>query len=175
MTIMSLPPSAPAKIQVARVAQTAAAAEVLASPSLPRDRWVSQTPLIPDPPADPPLQDPWREVPETVASSALHTVGAGAVGAIIGGLVGGPLGAAVGAGIGTALGQGFMQLLLGMADGGNTKHHRLGAAVPGALAVVGGVIGGMTVGALGVTVGVLAAPLVALAGFGLFKAWERLN
>jgi hypothetical protein len=171
---MSLPPTAPAKLQVARVAQAAPPA-LQATPSLPRDRWVSQTPVIPDPPPEQPVQDPWREVPETVASSALHTVGAGAVGAIIGGLVGGPLGAAVGAGIGTTLGQGYMQFLLGMTDGGSTHPHRLGAAVPGALAVVGGVIGGMIVGALGVTVGVLAAPLVALAGFGLFKAWDRLN
>ncbi len=174
MPIVSLPPSAPAKIPVARVAMTAPAA-LQSTPSLPRDRWVSQTPLIPEPPAEQPVRDPWREVPATVASSALHTVGAGAVGAIIGGLVGGPLGAAVGAGIGSALGQGFMQLLLGMADGGNTVQHRMGAALPGALALAGGVIGGMTVGAIGVTVGVLAAPLVALAGFGLFLARERLS
>jgi hypothetical protein len=142
---------------------------------MPRDHWVSQTPLIPDPPADQPKPDPWREVPATVAASALYSVGAGAVGALIGAVVGGPFGAAIGSGVGMALGQGYMQFMLGMTDGGSAPQHRLGAAVPGALAVAGGVIGGMTVGALGVTVGVLAAPLLALAGFGLFKAADRLK
>ena len=170
MIIPPVPANPPAKAPIVRAAQTVQAT----APSMPCDRWVSQTPLIPDPPANPPAQDPWREVPETVASSTLHTVGAGAVGALIGAVVGGPVGAAIGAGVGTALGQGFMQLVLGMADGSNSRH-RLGAAVPGALAVAGGVIGGMTVGAMGVTVGVLAAPLLALAGYGLFKGWERLK
>lgn len=162
----ALPPKAPIVRSAQVVSETA--------PSLPRDRWVSQAPVIPDPPEQGPAPDPWRDVPETVASSTLHSVGAGAIGALIGGLVGGPVGAAVGAGVGTALGQGFMQLVLGMADGSNGRH-RLAAAVPGALAVAGGVIGGMTVGALGVTVGVLAAPLVALAGYGLFKVADRLK
>lgn len=170
MTITPVPSTPPAKAAIIRPAQAIAES----APSLPRDRWVSQTPLIPDPPADQPETDPWREVPETVASSTLHSVGAGAVGALIGAVVGGPFGAALGAGVGTALGQGYMQLVLGMADGSNSRH-RLGAALPGALAVAGGVIGGMTVGALGVTVGVLAAPLLALAGYGLFKASDRLN
>lgn len=170
MNIASVPTVPPAKAPIVRSAQAAQQT----APSMPRDRWVSQTPLIPDPPADQPKPDPWREVPETVASSALHSVGAGAVGALIGAVVGGPFGAAIGAGVGTALGQGYMQLVLGMADGSNSRH-RLGAALPGALAVAGGVIGGMTVGALGVTVGVLAAPLVALAGYGLFKAADRLK
>lgn len=170
MQVTSLSSMPPAQVQVARSAQAVPAA----SPSMPRDSWVSPTNRIPDPPAESPETDPWREVPETVASSALHTVGAGAVGALIGAVVGGPLGAAVGAGVGTALGQGYMQLLLGMADGSNSRH-RMGAALPGALAVAGGVIGGVAVGAVGATVGVLAAPLVALAGYGLFKGWKHLS
>ncbi|MNR90177.1 hypothetical protein D3C86_368820 [compost metagenome] len=170
MILTPVPASPPAKAPIVRLTQSAQAK----TSSMPIDRWVSQAPVIPDPPANPPKQDPWREVPETVASSTLHSVGAGVVGALLGTLVGGPVGAAIGAGVGTALGQGFMQLLLGMADGSNSRH-RLGAAVPGALAVAGGVIGGMTVGAMGVTVGVLAAPLLALAGYGLFKGWERLK
>lgn len=171
MPITSPPPvSTPPKIQVTQAPRPIEAA----SPSMPRDRWVSQIPPLPDPPLEQPETDPWREVPETVASSTLHSVGAGAVGAIIGAVVGGPVGAAIGAGVGTALGQGYMQLVLGLADGANTRH-RLGAAAPGALAVAGGVIGGLTVGAAGVTAGVLAAPLLALAGYGLYKGWQRLQ
>ena len=169
MSITSLPPTVPPKAAIARVTMAPAAQEAPSLPSMPRDRWVSQNPPIPDPPTEQPNPDPWREVPETAASSALHSVGAGAVGAIIGALVGGPVGAAVGAGIGTSLGQGYMQVLLSMADGGNTVHHRLGAAVPGALSLVGGLVGGLTLGTMGITVGVLAAPLLAVAGYGLYK------
>lgn len=169
MSINALPPTVPPKAAIARVTLAPAAPEAPSLPSMPRDRWVSQTPPIPDPPAEQPTPDPWRDVPGTMASSALHSVGAGAVGAIIGALLGGPVGAAMGAGIGTTLGQGYMQALLGMADGGNTWQQRLGAAVPGALSLAGGIVGGLTLGTMGVTVGVLAAPLLAVAGYGLYK------
>lgn len=160
-----------AVVPPAQVSNVQASARATSEPPvMPRDRWVSQAPPLPEPPADSPAPDPWKEVPETVASSALHGLGGAGVGAIIGALVGGPVGAAVGAGIGTALAQGFMQALLGMADGGNTPRHRLAAALPGVLALAGGVIGGMTVGAVGVTVGLLGAPLLALGGYGLYRA-----
>lgn len=160
------PAAPPAQVSTVR----AIARTTFEAPVMPRDRWVSQAPPLPEPPPDSPDPDPWKEVPETVASSAIHGLAAGGIGAIIGALLGGPVGAAIGAGIGTGLAQGFMQALLGMADGGNTPRHRLAAALPGALALAGGVIGGVSVGAVGVTVGLLGAPLLALGGYGLYRA-----
>lgn len=169
MLITPISPSTPPPATVARVTMAQAAVETAATPSLTRDRWVSQTPVIPDPPEDTTPPDPWREVPETAFASALYGIGAGGIGAIIGGLVAGPVGAAVGAGIGTTAAQGFMQSLLGMADGGKRRNLRLAAALPAALSAVGGAIGGALLGAVGVTAGVLAAPLLAVAGFGVYK------
>lgn len=152
----------------------AALTQPAASPATVRmaaDRWVSTespAPPPPDhPPGDAPPGNPWREVPEAAASSALHGIGAGLVGAGIGFLLGGPVGAAIGAGVGSSLAQAFTQFVLGFADGGNVRHHAA-AALPAVGSLVGGIWGGTALGAAGATLGILAAPALVLAGYGLY-------
>lgn len=135
----------------------------------PRDAYMP-TPKAPD--LLPRVTGAHAELGSTLASAALHDLAAGVLGAGLGFLVGGPVGMAVGASVGTVLGQLFLQAVLTMADGSNGRH-RLAALVPGALATALGAVGGAMAGATGLACGVLAAPVLLLAGYGLWRLITR--
>jgi hypothetical protein len=93
-----------------------------------------------------PIAPPANREREIVAGTALYAAGAGGVGALIGLCIAGPVGAAWGAGIGSLVGQGFMQMLVRVADGSPGDAQRTALLTGGAalgLAAIAGGIGGV--------------------------------
>lgn len=123
-------------------------------------RAVEASPLPPVVPPEGPTR-PTDRYGESLMGTAMHAVPASAVGAGIGFLVGGPVGAAWGAGIGAVAAHGFMYAVLGMADGGQVPAALVSA---GAAALAGATLG-LTVGAGGAALGLVAGPAIAVAGY----------